>query len=221
MIPNVRTLFSIFVFAFAALSFTAQGQEVKTENPYELIQVVGMKTFDRIKNDQVKIQQDPEVLRTIVREELLPYVDYRFSAFKVLGRYFKKASKDELNEFVSVFREYLVTTYAVALGYYDNQTVEFEPQSELEDKDKHVVVRALVRDDNRPDIKVAFSLRKDSKTNEWKAYDMTAEGISMLQSKSSEFESILRQQGIRQVIDLMKQKIEQPIVIEKDKENAE
>ncbi len=221
MIPNVRTLFSIFVFALAALSFTAQGQEVKTENPYELIQVVGMKTFDRIKNDQVKIQQDPEVLRTIVREELLPYVDYRFSAFKVLGRYFKKASKDELNEFVSVFREYLVTTYAVALGYYDDQTVEFEPQSELEDKDKHVVVRALVRDDNRPDIKVAFSLRKDSKTNEWKAYDMTAEGISMLQSKSSEFESILRQQGIRQVIDLMKQKIEQPIVIEKDKENAE
>lgn len=219
MFKHVSKIFSLCAVMLLSVSMHSGAQEVSTDNPFELIEVVGMKTFDRIKAEEALIKSNPEALRTIVREELLPYVDYRFSAFKVLGKHFKKASKDELQEFVSVFREYLITTYAVALGYYDNQTVEFAPAVPLEPNDKHVVVRALVKDDERPDIKIAFSLRKDKNTDQWRAYDMTAEGISMLQSKSSEFESIFRQQGVQTVIDLMKQKIEQPISLNaKDQE---
>jgi phospholipid transport system substrate-binding protein len=44
---------------------------------------------------------------------------------------------------------------------------------------------------------------------------MVAEGISLLSSKQSEFESILRQDGIQAVIDLMNSKIHRPISIEK------
>ena len=69
----------------------------------------------------------------------------------------------------------------------------------------------MVRDPNRPEIKIAFKVRKDSKTNEWKAYDMVAEGISLLNSKRSEFESILRQDGIDSVIALMREKIGKPV----------
>ncbi len=217
MCKYISQFISICILAMG-LSMQANGQEVKTDNPFELIEKVGMKTFDRIKAEQSNIENNPEVLRTIVREELLPYVDYRFSAFKVLGKHFKKASKEELQEFVSVFREYLITTYAVALGYYDNQSVAFAPATTLEPNDKHVVVRAIVKDDVRPDIKIAFSLRKDKNTDQWKAYDMVAEGISMLQSKSSEFESIFRQQGVQTVIDLMKDKIEKPIVLKAEEE---
>ena len=72
-------------------------------------------------------------------------------------------------------------------------------------------MRAIVQDTGRPDIKVAFQVRKDSKTNEWKAYDMSAEGISLLDSKRSEFEPILRQEGIDAILKLMREKIEQPL----------
>jgi len=96
------------------------------------------------------------------------------------------------------------------MGYYDNQTVVFEPESSFDDK-KSITVRAVVQDPVRPEIRIAFKVRKDSKTNEWKAYDMVAEGISMLNSKRSEFESILRQDGIDSVIALMKDKIGKPV----------
>ena len=109
-----------------------------------------------------------------------------------------------------MFRQYLITTYAVAMGYYDNQTVTFEPEADFSGK-KAVTVRAIVQDTGRPDIKVAFQVRKDSKTNEWKAYDMSAEGISLLDSKRSEFEPILRQEGIDAILKLMREKIEQPL----------
>lgn len=193
------------------LSFTGFAQQ--KQDPYKMVQDVASATFDRIKNEQPNIKQNPEVLRDIMEQELLPYVDYRFSAFKVLGKHFKKASDAEKKEFVKVFREYLITTYALAMGYYDDQIVEFHPASDFKNK-KTVTVRAVVKEDSRPDIKIAFKVRFNKKTNEWKAYDMVAEGISMLSSKQSEFEGILRQQGVQVVIDLMKEKISQPIAVE-------
>ncbi|GAA6186071.1 MULTISPECIES: ABC transporter substrate-binding protein [Alteromonadaceae] len=209
-----RFLIKIASIALLTIGLNAHGQTIDETNPYSMVKDVASQTFDRIKREKQKISEDPEVLRVIMKEELLPHVDYKFSAFKVLGKYVTKAEKAQLQEFVAVFREYLVTTYAVAMGYYDDQTVEFEPESDFEDE-RSVTVRAIVKDGKRPDIKIAFKVRKDRKTNEWKAYDMVAEGISMLSSKQSEFESILRQQGIDKVIELMREKIEQPISLEK------
>lgn len=180
------------------------------ENPYVLVEEVASKTFDRIKAEQTKIQADPEQLRSIMEQELMPYIDYQFAAYKVLGKHFRSVPKEKIQEYVSVFREYLITTYALAMAYYDNQVVEFAPHGDIEGK-KAVTVRAEVKDPARPDIKIAFQVRKNSKTNEWKAYDMIAEGISLLDSKRSEFESVLRQDGIDEVLNIMRKTIEQPI----------
>lgn len=198
-----------------ALAGVAQAQEIDDQNPYRLVHDVATKTFDRIKANQEAVKADPEVLRTIMEEELVPHIDYKFAAFMVLGKHFKSVPQEKMGEYISVFRQYLITTYAVAMGYYDNQTVQFEPESSFEDK-KSVTVRAVVQDPKRPEIKIAFKVRKDSKTNEWKAYDMVAEGISMLNSKRSEFESILRQDGIDAVIALMKDKIGKPVELKQD-----
>lgn len=188
----------------------AQAQEINEQNPYELVKGVASKTFDRIKANQEAVKADPEMLRTIMEEELVPHIDYKFAAFMVLGKHFKSVPQEKMGEYITVFRQYLITSYAVAMGYYDNQTVQFEPESSFSDK-KSVTVRAVVQDPKRPEIKIAFKVRKDSKTNEWKAYDMVAEGISMLNSKRSEFESILRQDGIDAVIALMREKIGKPV----------
>ncbi len=178
-------------------------------DPYVMINEVASLTFDRMKREKEQIQNDPELLRTVMEEELLPYIDYRFSAFKVLGKYASKVPREKLLEFVSVFREYLITSYAVALGYYDDQLVEFAPALEFDGR-SDVTVRAVIKDGERPDIKVAFKVRKDRQSDQWQVYDMVAEGISLLSSKRTEFESILRQDGIDKVIELMRKNIAEP-----------
>lgn len=192
--------------------------KIDQNDPYLMIQEAASRTFARIKSEQSNIQKDPEILRLIMEEELMPYIDYRFSAFKVLGKYARSVEKKELLEFVSVFKEYLVTSYAVAMGYYDDQTVEFEPASNY-DNEKHATIRAVIKDDSRPDIKVAFKVRKDDRSGNWQAYDMVAEGISMLSSKQSEFESILRKDGIGKVIDNMRDSIRKPIVLQNQQDS--
>jgi phospholipid transport system substrate-binding protein len=211
-LKKLMVIMSVLMFSLVG---TAQAQEINEQNPYELVKGVASKTFDRIKANQEAVKADPEMLRTIMEEELVPHIDYKFAAFMVLGKHFKSVPQEKMGEYITVFRQYLITSYAVAMGYYDNQTVQFEPESSFDDK-KSVTVRAVVQDPKRPEIKIAFKVRKDSKTNEWKAYDMVAEGISMLNSKRSEFESILRQDGIDAVIALMRDKIGKPVELNQD-----
>ncbi|MEH6711076.1 MAG: ABC transporter substrate-binding protein [Paraglaciecola polaris] len=194
-------------------SGVATAEEV---NPYKLLEDVATETFARIKNEHSEIQKNPEILRDIIEQDLLPHVDYNFAALKVLGKHFRTVPKDKIPEFIQVFRQYLITTYALALTYYNGQEVVFQPMRDTPD-DNTATVRAVVKEPGRPDIKISFKLRKNTKTNEWKAYDMVAEGISLLSSKQSEFESILRQDGIQKVIDIMKEKIAQPITLEQSK----
>lgn len=202
-----------------SVAFSSGAAASDQSDPFEMVRDVASITFDRIKQEQTQIQENPELLRTIMEEELLPYVDYKFSAAKVLGKHYRKVSRAELQEFVKVFREYLITTYALALGYYDDQVVEFAPNGKFDGK-RTVTVRALIKEPGRPDIKIAFKVRKSSKSNKWKAYDMVAEGISMLSSKHTEFQSILRKEGVGRVIQLMKDKIEKPIVLQNQNEVA-
>ncbi|MDM7859446.1 ABC transporter substrate-binding protein [Alteromonas sp. ASW11-36] len=183
--------------------------EVSSEDPYLMVTEVANRTFDRIKNEQAQIKANPEQLRLVMEEELIPYIDYRFAAFMVLGKHFKSVPEDRLGEYVQVFREYLITRYAVAMGYYDDQTVVFEPQGDS-DGEKTVTVRAVIQDDDRPEIKIAFKVRK-GRSGDWRAYDMIAEGISMLSSTRSEFETMLRQDGIEKVISTMRDTINKPI----------
>ncbi|GAC20602.1 MlaC/ttg2D family ABC transporter substrate-binding protein [Paraglaciecola arctica] len=201
------------------LIFCSGIAQAQNENPYVMLEDVATKTFSRIKKERQLIEVEPELLRTVMEEELLPYVDYSFSALKVLGKYYKKVPRDKIPEYISVFRSYLITTYALAMAYYDGQDVEFQPVREVTDE-KTVTVRAVVREPGRPDINLAFKLRKNNKTNEWKAYDMVAEGISLLSSKQSEFQSILRKDGIQKVIDLMNNTISKPINIDPEKKET-
>jgi phospholipid transport system substrate-binding protein len=76
-----------------------------------------------------------------------------------------------------------------------------------------MTIKALIRKAGHPDIRISFKLRKNKKTQQWKTYDLVAEGISLLSSKRNEFASMIRQQGIQAVIDVMKNKNNKPLNI--------
>lgn len=192
---------------------------VDKKDPYLMIKKVAGKTFERFANEQQAIQADPNILKNIVREELMPYINYKYSAFKVIGKHLKKTTDAERRAFVPVFREYLVTSYAQVFTLYDNQEVEFAPAKSFVDK-KIVAVNTRVLMTGRDDIDVSFKVRKNRKTNEWKAFDMVAEGVSLLDSKQAELGSIIRQKGLPYVTEMLKKKSDRDIVF-KNKETKE
>jgi phospholipid transport system substrate-binding protein len=186
---------------------------VDKKNPYAMIKTVADITFTRFANEQSEIRKNPELLKKIVREELVPYINYKYAAFKVIGRNFKNTNKADRAEFVTVFKDYLVTSYAQVFTLYNNQEVRFAPAKDFS-KEKVVAVKTTVVEPGRDPIDISFRVRKSKKTNEWKAYDMVAEGVSLLDSKQAELSGLIRQKGLPYVTEMLKAKSQKPIVFE-------
>ncbi|GHF78719.1 ABC transporter substrate-binding protein [Thalassotalea marina] len=192
----------------------AAGSSVKVDetNPYSMIRTVADITFKRFANEQAEIRKNPNLLKDIVREELVPYINYKYAAFKVIGgSNFRSTTEEERDEFVPVFRDYLVTSYAQVFTLYNNQKVEFEPERDFADE-KVVAVRTTVIEPGRDPIDISFRVRKEKKTGEWKAYDMVAEGISLLDSKQAELSGLIRQKGLPHVTEMLREKANKDIV---------
>lgn len=204
----MKKLLSLVVLFFS-FAFSAQAEIDKTD-PFKLVQVVAHDLFERIAKEQSEISKDPELLRKVVAEQLAPYINHRYAAAKVLGTHYKKATAEQRKAFFEAFRQYLIATYAGILTLYKDQKVVFEPASPI--KGKIVQVKVRVLDEGRPDIEIGFKLRKNKK-GEWSAFDMVAEGISVLKSKQSELQGIIRQQGVPSVTQLLLDKAAKPIVV--------
>ena len=184
---------------------------VDKKDPYLMIKTVAGKTFQRFADEQQAIKANPNIIKDIVREELMPYINYKYSAFKVIGKHLKSTTEQERKDFVPVFREYLVTSYAQVFTLYDKQPVEFAPSQDFSEN-RIVAVDTRIIMKGRDNIDVSFKVRKNRKTEEWKAFDMVAEGVSLLDSKQAELSGVIRQKGLPYVTELLKEKSERDIV---------
>lgn len=193
-------------------SFFASISHADILNPQHLLEKATTATFQRIESEQQQIQDNPDHLRAIIEQELMPHIDHKFAAFKVLGNQFRSVPKERIPEFVSEFKQYLISDFAVALASYGGQKLLFAPVADYQNK-KNLDVKAVIKSDGAPDIRINFKLRKSKATQEWKTYDLVAEGISLLSSKRSEFSAIIRQQGIQAAIDSMRDKNNQPLTL--------
>ncbi|MGB1262529.1 MAG: MlaC/ttg2D family ABC transporter substrate-binding protein [Cognaticolwellia sp.] len=170
-----------------------------TPSPYQVIEVTGNSLFARIASNQDALMKFPELMREIVEEELMPSVDYQYAAFKILGKHLRKSTPEQRAKFVTAMRSYLVRTYANALTQYHDQQVQFEPDTKLKPEARSASVDVKIVDAGKPDIKITFQMRKDKKSQQWKAYDMIVEGISLISSKQAEFNRRIADLGLDQV----------------------
>ncbi|MDR2989045.1 MAG: phospholipid-binding protein MlaC [Providencia alcalifaciens] len=185
-------------------------------NPYKLMEEAAAKTFDRLKAQQPQIKQNPDYLRTIVREELLPYVQIKYAGALVLGTYYKDATPAQRDAYFKAFESYLEQVYGQALAMYHGQTYTIAPEQPIGDKNI-VAIRVTINDTNgRPPVRLDFQWRKNSKTGYWQAYDMIAEGVSMITTKQNEWGDILRKQGIDGLIAQLQRSAQVPITLEEN-----
>lgn len=193
---SFKLILSLFVF-FGAI-FQAQAA-IDTSNPYTMTNAVAEKAFNRFKAEQSKINSDPNYLKQMVEEELMPYIDYQYAALKILGPSLRGADKAEVQGFIKNFRGYLVTSAAQALTEYTDQTIRFGAEKPVAADSRIETVRVEVLQSAKPPVAVDFKVVKNKKTGQWKVYDIIGEGVSLLSSKQSEWQGKIRQQGIASV----------------------
>ncbi len=201
--------------AFAATAlFVTQTVRAET-SPYVLMQQASDKLFADIKNNQAKIKKDPNYLRTIVRNDLLPYVQVNYAGSLVLGSHFKSTTPEQREKFFKAFSDFIEQAYAQVLTAYTDQNIQIEPAKEVGDKNLVSIRVNIVQNGGQAPIKLDFKWRKNSKTGEWQAYDMVAEGVSMVVTKQNEWSGILRQQGIDALTAQIQKSAAAPVTLSK------
>ncbi|PWC13107.1 phospholipid-binding protein MlaC [Brenneria roseae subsp. americana] len=184
-------------------------------NPYSLMNEAAEKTFNRLKTEQPRIRQNPDYLRNVVREELLPYVQVRYAGALVLGRYYKDATPAQRDAYFKAFEAYLEQAYGQALALYHGQTYQIAPDQPLGDANIIAIRVTIIDNGGRPPVRLDFQWRKNSQSGNWQAYDMIAEGVSMITTKQNEWAATLRQKGVDGLTQQLAAAAKQPITLDK------
>lgn len=195
----MKKLLILFVSFISVVQSSIATEATLSVSPYQVIEVTGNSLFAKIASNQDALKKFPELMRDIVEEELMPSVDYQYAAFKILGKHLKKTTKEQRVKFITAMRAYLVRTYANALTQYTNQKVLFEPETMLKANATSASVDVKIVDTGKPDINITFQMRKDTQSQQWRAYDMVVEGISLISSKQAEFNRKISDLGLDQL----------------------
>jgi conserved ABC-type transport system protein len=209
---NVKRWLAKTLVIFTAL-FAVQ-QVMAEDTPYDLTQKVSNKLFSDIKASQSKIKQDPNYLRTIVRQDLMPYVHVKYAGSKILGQNYKTATQEERDRYFAVLDKYIEQVYAQVLTMYSDQSIQIGKMKE-ESASLATVNVKVAQPNNQPPLNVDFYWYKNSKTGQWQVYDMTAGGASMVNTKQQEWSPIIRKQGLDALTAQLQKSADTPITLSK------
>ena len=148
-------------------------------------------------------QEKSRRMISVVRE----HFDFREMSKRVIGQQWRSLSSDEQGEFESLFTQLLQYAYVGKIDDYTGQQVQFTQQRI---KGERAEVQTLLVDKDKS-IPVAYImlLRGD----QWMAYDVVVEGVSLIRNYMEQFNEILRKDGYPGLVTQIKQKI---VELEKD-----
>lgn len=197
MIRSFRYVFTSIILLFS-VSVMAQS------SPIPMLEGVAQKILSTLKNNKSQLKQNPAIIHTAVKQYLLPIVDTRGMARSVLGRQaWNKATPSERNQFIHAFTKLVIRTYANPLAEYTDETIQFLPLRGSVDN-RFLRVNSVIKRSNGQNVPLSYSLV--AKSGSWKIYDLSVEGVSLLQSFRSQFSQALQSSSMKNLIQQLEKK---------------
>ena len=174
-----------------ALSLSAWAQQDLA--PDQLVQKITDDVLAAIKSDKQLAAGDRQKAMKLAEEKVLPYIDFEQATRLAVGRAWREATPEQRKRLVSEFRNMLVRTYSNAIETYQGQTLKVLPARGKQDPEETVVKTQFVRAGGQP-LPIDFAMRKTDQG--WKVFDITVEGVSLVLTYRSEFDAVVKQEGI-------------------------
>jgi phospholipid transport system substrate-binding protein len=188
-------LIGLFLFAPSALA-----QEL---GPEALVKKITSDVMTAVKTDKQLAAGDKQKALKLAEEKILPHVDFQEATRLAVGRAWRDATPEQKKRLVAEFRSMLVRTYSNALEGYQGQEMKVLPSRNKPGDSEATVRNQFVRAGGKP-VPIDYQMRKTD--GGWKIYDITVEGISLVLTYRSEFDQVVKQEGIDGLIKRLSQK---------------
>jgi len=122
----------------------------------------------------------------------------------VVGLPWPSLSVEDQKELVAAFSDFSIATYANQFDDFSGERFEIDPKAAPAPGNDVIVKTKLIQSNGEP-VQLDYLLRQEQA--EWRIIDVFLSGtISQLAARRSEFSGILRQQGVRSLIAVLRQK---------------
>ena len=167
--------------------------------PNTVLETASRQMITAINANHERIMTDPSVVNGLVEEILMPHIDFISSSKWVLGKHWRRASKEQKLEFIRQFRSLLLRFYSTALAeYLTTNTVSedmfvFLPLR-ADNNSKQVTVHSEIHAPSGSIIPIKYNMHLTRKG--WKVYDVSIEGVSMVTTYRTSFAAEIKQKGL-------------------------
>ena len=129
------------------------------------------------------------------------YFDINRMARMSLGRYWRKADKDERNEFIPL-KAMVVNTYAERFKSYSGERLTVSGSTK---RGRMILVNPNLRKRRKP---IRIDWRIFGIKDKYKLFDVIVEGVSLVQTNRSQFSSVVRRNdgSISALLKLLREK---------------
>lgn len=162
--------------------------------PDELVKSVANNLLAIVREDQALRAGDTSRMAQLLEEKIVPHFDFERMTRLAVGRSWRQATPEQQAQLVDEFRRLLARSYSAAYSTYNHIVVDVKPLK-LQPTDDDVQVKTLIRlPGGAPPVSVDYSMVKASE--DWKVYDVTVDGVSLVTTYRTTFAEEVNKSGI-------------------------
>jgi len=137
---------------------------------------------------------DNSAIESKFDELLNKYFDLDYISKASLGRYWKKATDAQKEEYQKAFKNNIVKVYSMRFKEYDNQTIKILKSSVRGRHDVIVFSELVSSDESTPPLEIDWRIRVD-RDGSYNIIDFSVAGVSTLITQRNEYSSIIEKNG--------------------------
>jgi phospholipid transport system substrate-binding protein len=179
------------------LLFTSSLPAAATVTPSDRVKETVDRVLAVLQNPALDSDQRQVEVSNIVRGRF----DFDSMSQIILATSWRTASPEQRERFIHLFRELLERTYLSAMDRYDNQQVRMGRERQ---KGNLAVVQTFITSANN-EVPVSYKLRL--RNDEWFAYDVTVDGISLVGNYRTSFRNLVKQKGMDGLLSDLEEKV--------------
>ena len=158
------------------------------EDPYIFIDENAQKMVRVLTEDSSLFETDRVLYENKIKEIFEPMIDFRRVAASVMGKkYYLLATKEERAEFVLIFRDSLLDTYAETLAQWGDSTITTEFPKNKEELSKNIEVKQTL-DTGTSKYPISYKLRKSK--DGWKIVNIIINGVNLGLTFRNQFQAL-------------------------------
>ena len=174
----------------------------ESQGPMERIKETTDKIIGYLSDPALKAPEKAEERRRLIREAVDERFDWEEFSRRALGRHWRDRTPEEKKAFVPLFGQLVERTYRDKVEDYSGEKVKYLDARTQED---YALVKAKVLTNDNREIAVDYRLRH--KRNDWFVYDVTVEGVSLVNNYRVQFNDIIMKSGYDELVKRLKEKV--------------